>query len=76
MYPSEIALTTARDSQSVIVQMEYPDGITRDVTEKAAWKLDRDDRVTRTANRFTPKADGDAKLTVAFESQRSTCRSA
>ena len=68
MYPSEIALTTARDSQSVIVQIEYPDGITRDVTDKAAWKLDRDDRVTRNANRFTPKADGDAKLTVAFES--------
>lgn len=68
VYPKEISLTTARDSQSVIVQVEYPDGITRDVTEKATWKLDRDDRVTRTSNRFTPKADGDAKLTVAFES--------
>ena len=57
-------------------QVEYPDGITRDVTDKATWKLDREDRVTRNANRFTPKADGDAKLTVAFESHRSTCRSA
>jgi len=46
----------------------YPDGITRDVTDKATWKLDRDDHVTRNANRFTPKADGDAKLTVGFES--------
>jgi hypothetical protein len=68
VYPSNIALTTARDSQSVIVQIEYPDGITRDVTNKATWKLDREDRVTRTANRFIPKSDGDARLLVAFES--------
>src|SRR5438874_2343292 len=67
-YPREISLTTARDSQSVIVQVEYPDGITRDVTDKATWKIDREDRVTRNANRFTPKADGNAKLTIAFES--------
>jgi hypothetical protein len=69
VYPAEISLTTARDSQSVVVQMEYLDGVTRDVTDKSTWKLDHEDRVARTANRFTPKADGDAKLTVAFESQ-------
>src|SRR3954462_5193244 len=69
VYPAQISLTTARDSQSVIVQAEYADGITRDVTDKATWKLDRDDRVIRRANRFTPKADGNVKLTVAFESQ-------
>jgi hypothetical protein len=68
VYPSEIALTTARDSQSVIVQIEYPDGITRDVTDKATWKLDHEDRVARAGNHFTPKADGDAKLTVSFDS--------
>jgi hypothetical protein len=70
VYPAQISLTTARDSQTVIVQAEYPDGITRDVTEKATWKLDHDDCVTRNANRFTPKADGDAKLTVEFQAQR------
>src|SRR4051794_30630434 len=69
VYPAQISLTTARDSQSVIVQAEYADGITRDVSDKVTWKLDHEDRVTRNANRFTPKADGDAKLTVAFESQ-------
>jgi hypothetical protein len=68
-YPSEIALTTARDSQTVVVQMEYPDGITRDVTDKTIWKVDHEDRVNRNANRFTPKADGDAKLTVTFDSR-------
>jgi hypothetical protein len=69
VYPSQISLTTSRDAQTVIVQMEYPDGITRDVTDKATWKLDREEFVTRNGNLFLPKADGDAKLTVAFESK-------
>jgi hypothetical protein len=69
VYPSQVSLTTGRDSQSLIVQLESPDGITRDVTDKATWKFDRDDRVIRNSNRLTPKTDGDAKLTVTFESQ-------
>lgn len=69
VYPSQVSLTTARDSQSLVVQLVSPDGITRDVTDKASWKFDRDDRVSRTSNHLTPKADGDAKLTVTFESQ-------
>src|SRR4051812_7335231 len=69
VYPAQISLTTARDSQSVIVQAEYADGITRDVTDKVTWKLDHEDRVTRSGNLLRPKADGDAKLMVAFESQ-------
>jgi hypothetical protein len=69
VYPSQVSLTTGRDSQSLVVQLESPDGITRDVTDKATWKFDRDDRVIRNSNRLTPKTDGDAKLTVTFESQ-------
>ncbi len=68
VYPDNISLTSARDSQTVVVQAEYADGITRDVTDKATWKLDHEDRVTRNANRFLPRADGDAKLTAAFKS--------
>ena len=68
VYPSEVELTTLRDQQSVIVQAEYADGITRDVTEKAEWKCDRDDVVTRQGTRFVPKADGEAVFTIAFES--------
>lgn len=69
VYPADISLTTRRDAQTVIVQAEYADGITRDVTDRATWKVDHEDRVARTGNRFTPKADGAAKLTVAFESK-------
>ena len=70
VYPPQIGLTTARDSQTVIVQAEYADGVTHDVTDKVTWKLDHEDRVTRNANRFIPKSDGDAKLTVTFEKSR------
>jgi hypothetical protein len=66
-FPSQIALSNARDAQTVIVQAEYADGITRDVTEQVAWRIDREELVARDGNRFSPKADGDAKLTVAFE---------
>ena len=34
VYPSQVSLTTARDSQSIVVQAEYANGITRDVTDK------------------------------------------
>jgi hypothetical protein len=68
VYPSQIALATSRDMQTVVVQAEYANGITRDVTDKAVWKLDREDVVAREGNQFLPKADGDAKLNVAFES--------
>ncbi|HVT27062.1 MAG TPA: DUF1549 domain-containing protein, partial [Lacipirellulaceae bacterium] len=68
VYPQRISLTSVRDSQSVIVQAEYADGITRDVTDKATWKLDGNDHVTRKANCFQPKTDGDGKLTVTYDS--------
>src|SRR3954466_434745 len=67
VYPSQVALTTSRDQQTVVVQAEYADGITRDVTDKAEWKANRDDVATREGNKFVPKADGDAIFTVAFE---------
>ena len=68
VYPRQITLSTMSDAQSVVVQAEYADGITRDVTDKVIWKVDREEFVTRDGSRFLPKADGEAKLTVAFES--------
>jgi hypothetical protein len=68
VFPSQIALSNARDAQTVIVQAQYSDGITRDVTDQVAWKIDREEFVARDGNKFSPKADGDAKLSVSFES--------
>jgi hypothetical protein len=35
VFPSSIELSTARGHQSIVVQAEYPDGSTRDVTANA-----------------------------------------
>ncbi len=70
VYPSQVALTTSRDQQTVVVQAEYADGMTRDVTDRVEWKAGGNDVTTREGNKFTPKADGDAVFTVAFESAK------
>jgi hypothetical protein len=67
-YPSEVSLTTARDAQSIVVQAEYANGITRDVTEKVTWKLDGEQFVAQEKNRLLPRSDGQAKLTATFDS--------
>jgi hypothetical protein len=67
-YPSEVSLTTARDVQSVVVQAEYANGITRDVTDQVTWKLDGEQFVAMDKNRLTPRGDGNAKLTATLES--------
>jgi hypothetical protein len=68
IYPSEVSLTTARDAQTIVVQAEYTSGITRDVTEKVAWKVDGEQFVSLEKNRLTPRGDGSARLTATFES--------
>jgi hypothetical protein len=35
VYPADVQLTTVRDRQSLIIQAEYADGITRDVTAES-----------------------------------------
>lgn len=69
VFPSEVSLTTIRDAQTIVVQAEYANGITRDVTSQSALALDGEGVVALEANRLAPKADGSAKLTVKFESQ-------
>jgi hypothetical protein len=68
VFPSEVSLTTIRDAQSVVVQAEYANGITRDVTDQVIWKLDSEGIVAQEGNRLTPRGDGNAKLTATFES--------
>lgn len=70
IFPSEISLSTARDSQSVVVQAEYANGITRDVTDQVQWKLEGEEVVAREENRLVPRSDGQAKLVAAFGSLR------
>src|SRR6185437_6927500 len=38
VYPSDVNLNTAADSQSIVAQLVLPDGRTRDVTESAKFE--------------------------------------
>jgi hypothetical protein len=64
VFPANIDLTTKRDSQSIVVQAFYENGLTEDVTDKVEWKVSGQPVVKRDGNVFLPLADGKASLTV------------
>ena len=69
--PSAVSLSGARDRQGLVVQAEFADGSTRDVTAAAALVLDKP--VASTASAFlTPVADGTATLTVRYANLSAT----
>ena len=68
VYPSEVALTSARDTQSLVVQAEYANGITRDVTDEVEWQHEGAAVVSREGNRLAAQTDGEAKIVASFES--------
>ena len=66
VYPPDVQLTTVRDRQSLIVQAEYADGITRDVTAEAKFALSNGDLARLDKNVLYPKADGAAELAIEY----------
>ena len=66
VYPADVHLTTVRDRQSLIVQAQYPDGITRDVTAEAKFTVSTGASARLDKNVLYPKADGAEELTVEF----------
>jgi hypothetical protein len=70
--PPDVGLATSRARQSMVVQAVYSDGITRDVTDQAAWTFANESLVRREANILYPVADGETQLTVGFEGQSVT----
>jgi len=66
-YPPEINLTSAKSRQHVVVQATYSDGVTRDVTAQAGYKLG--DRKLARLDHATiyPLADGKTELRVSFK---------
>ncbi len=63
--PDRVDLTSARDRQGVVVQAEFADGSTKDVTASATFALDKP--VATITNAFlAPVTDGAATLSVAF----------
>jgi hypothetical protein len=69
--PPAVELTGARDRQGLVVQAEFTDGSTRDVTAAAEMTFDRP--IATVTNGFVaPVADGDAKLRVQYSGHSAT----
>ena len=66
VFPTDVQLTTSRDSQSLIVQAVYANGITRDVTKEAKWTLKNPAFAKLAGAVLTPVADGKTELAVAY----------
>ncbi len=70
--PPDVNLATALDRQGMVIQAVYADGITRDVTDIAAWTLANPALVRREANTLHPVADGTTELKIDFEGKSLT----
>ncbi len=67
VYPETIALRTAADRQTLVVQAVEADGITRDVTAEAVWSLADPELVDIEGGLIRPRQAGSSTLTIAFE---------
>jgi hypothetical protein len=66
VYPADVQLTTARDRQSLIVQAQYADGLTHDVTAEAKFTLANKALAHFDKATLTPAADGNTELSVEY----------
>ncbi len=66
VYPTSAKLTTSRDWQSIIIQATYPDGITRDVTSEAEFKLADGSFARLEGNVLYPVADGKTEVAITY----------
>lgn len=64
VFPDSITLHTARDYQSLVVQIIEPDGVTRDVTHEAKFTAADPSLITLDVNVVRPVADGQTQITV------------
>ena len=69
-YPPDIHLTSSNAWQRIVVQASYSDGLTRDVSSQASYKLANPKlgRIDRSS--FAASADGTTDLQVSFKGQR------
>ncbi len=65
VFPKEVHLTTRRAYQSVVVQGVYDDGLTRDLTSQAEWKIGDGKLIRREGNLILPVADGTTQVSLS-----------
>ena len=65
--PPEVSLTTTRDRQSMVAQVELTNGLTRDVTEQIQWAIANPELVKQEGTTFYPAADGQTEVVASFQ---------
>jgi hypothetical protein len=68
--PPDVNLEGARDRQRVVVQAEYDDLVTREVTGQCAFELADPAPAAWEAGRLVPRRDGETTLRVSFQNRR------
>ena len=66
VYPETITLTGARDSQTVIAQAVFADGLTRGITDDLELEIADQTVATIDQKRIFPQSDGTTELTITY----------
>jgi len=69
VFPPDINLDTARDSQAIVAKYTQPDGVTRDVTAQCKFELANPALAKFEGHALHPVADGATKLNVTYNGQ-------
>lgn len=69
-YPTNINLSSAKSIQRIVVQATYADGLTRDVTTEASYKLANSKLVRLQDASLYPAADGQTELRVSYKGRK------
>jgi hypothetical protein len=69
VYPPDVNLETARDTQTFVVQATDATGITRDVTSLAKVEFANPALARREGHTVYPAADGKTEMAISFEGQ-------
>lgn len=72
VFPAEVSLTTTRDRQSLVAQVEYQNGLTQDVTGQIQWSLPNQEQARLEGSTLYPVADGQVALTASFQGHTAT----
>ena len=67
VFPQAINLSDARDTQTLIGQLQLANGLTQDVSESLEIQMQDSNIADRVGNRIVPKSDGETVAHVKFQ---------
>src|SRR6476469_6758456 len=67
VFPADAALVSKRDRQGLVVIATYSNGVTKDVTAEAEYKI-ADPKICKVENQtLVPTGDGKTEITVGYQ---------